>query len=56
MLEQPRQGHAGTARMGALGRMYFYRPGMSIDIEHVVRSHVNCAQAAANPVKVPLTP
>ncbi|XP_003738321.3 uncharacterized protein K02A2.6-like [Galendromus occidentalis] len=56
VLKQLHQGHPGIVRMKALGRMYFYWPGMSVEIERLVRSCPHCAQNASSPVKVPLAP
>lgn len=56
VLAKLHKAHPGIVRMKVLARAHFYWPGMSADIEKVVRSCAHCAHHAAYPVKVPLAP
>lgn len=56
VLNRLHRGHPGIRRMKNLARYYFFWPGMSTEIQKLVKSCSHCAQTTANPVKEPLHP
>uniref|UniRef100_A0A914DCM8 RNA-directed DNA polymerase n=1 Tax=Acrobeloides nanus TaxID=290746 RepID=A0A914DCM8_9BILA len=56
ILRQLHTSHPGMNRMKSLARSLCYWYGMDNDIERYVRNCDDCANAAKNPVKVPLQP
>lgn len=56
VLTELHDGHPGMARMKSLARMYVWWPGISADIETLVRECHACQQQQSDPAVVPLRP
>ena len=54
MLAELHQGHQGVNRMNSLARMYFWRPGLTKDIDKLVKVCAKCQENQSNPVMAPL--
>ncbi len=56
VLTELHEGHPGIARMKALSRMYVWWPGISSDVEQLVKGCVECQQTQSLPPAAPLRP
>jgi len=56
VLTELHDGHPGMARMKSLARMYVWWPGISADIETLVRKCHACQQLQSDPAVAPLRP
>ena len=56
VLTELHDGHPGMARMKSLARMYVWWPGISADIETLVRKCHACQQLQSDPAVAPLQP
>ena len=56
ILAELHQGHPGVNRMKGLARMYFWWPGLTKDIEKMVKGCAKCQENQSNPAVAPLEP
>ena len=56
ILAELHQGHPGVNRMKGLARMYFWWPGLTKDIEKLVKECAKCQENQSNPAVAPLEP
>ena len=56
MLAELHQAHPGVNQMKSLARMYFWWPGLTKDIEKLVKECAKCQENQSNPAMAPLEP
>ena len=56
MLAELHRGHPVVNRMKSLARMYFWWPGLTKDIEKLVKECAKCQENQSNPAMAPLEP